>query len=979
MSLWQATVQGLDQQTFRMIGSDGKGRTGDLGGVGQKCSGGDNVSNRGLGEACVHGATAVGDGGRDSIADHSFFEALEHLEKQEDLVEDCHDLEPDVNDRQEVEKTIIDLLECEPEPIDTNVWEDVDETEGLLPMKPTDSDTSQKSRSLPQRVPRSKEGKWVKVSGKGSGRESYKWVADVSAVDRQLSRILRRFWLHGTLRSGDLAGDWCTMMDMGWGALDSIQDLMAVCLKSGSDVSSVRISKIGMEELRLNHLLSLQEGKWIHSQVLNAWNALIAKDAGHVCFGSKVLASHLTWIMDSSFFDHLTGVKRGTRGNVLSISGFDPQRASRFVSRQDLSRLNRIIIPINLNNTHWITACFQCDSRTLWICDSLHGRHDLVVAHLKRWINEHCRLGHDSITVEYSQIERQVRDDCGVASMLFAAKESFGLQGLPPMTEGLKLRDFIAGSLMMGSIRIGKKRVASSSSAKLSPELSRNEIGAAIPEALQSKNKATAPELAASEPPGVHSDLSAPETRDEVHNALGNDSELLERFTRILGERIAAGEDHRVVVDEALESGDVQHWCAKYEGITWIPLKFRERTSSDTDVDGKGFVVASMQTGPKGGQFAVDAITSFLNDQHPGVAHLQELRTPRHKIARLKKRIKRANSDYAMYTSVAKDHNKVAGSHLGVATLVRIDLTESIRVVSLPELVDGRVLALLIGGHGVATKTLHVNVYQHVNDIDNYDEMRAVLDNIYTLVCWANSLGHNMILSGDLNATLNDMLRINYASGQSLGSGDRLLRDLFAATNATAAKGSDLITWKSKSGRQQATLDHILFWPPTLRNTDAGVRWLEDSRFDHGVRWAEFNGNDVGFGVDMDPTRTPFVPKLKLTKCKEMREEMRMRGENMAHDSATKIIDGNLSETDLQTLWKKIGGSLQLFKSTASEVVGYTKEPTGKTAMKLPGHEQLHREVQHIREIRKETFLTSKLRRDREQPALCELYQKLRR
>eukprot|EP00961_Rhodomonas_salina_P266114 3597005-Rhodomonas_salina.1 len=90
----------------------------------------------------------------------------------------------------------------------------------------------------------------------------------------------------------------------------------------------------------------------------------------------------------------------------------------------DLSRLNRIIIQINLDNVHWITVCFQCDSQTLWICDSLHGKHDSVVAHLTRWLNDYCCLVRGSITVEYSPIERQTRDDCGIASMLFTVKEA---------------------------------------------------------------------------------------------------------------------------------------------------------------------------------------------------------------------------------------------------------------------------------------------------------------------------------------------------------------------------------------------------------------------------------------------------------------------------------------------------------------------------------------------------------------------------
>eukprot|EP00961_Rhodomonas_salina_P284854 3849361-Rhodomonas_salina.1 len=98
-----------------------------------------------------------------------------------------------------------------------------------------------------------------------------------------------------------------------------------------------------------------------------------------------------------------------------------------------------------------------------------------------------------------------------------------------------------------------------------------------------------------------------------------------------------------------------------------------------------------------------------------------------------------------MYTSVAEGYDTVAGQHLGVATLIRVDLTESVRKIELPESVAGRVLALLVEGLGSSRKTLHVNVYQLVNSKDNYEGMRAVLDNVYALARWANAHGHNMI------------------------------------------------------------------------------------------------------------------------------------------------------------------------------------------------------------------------------------------
>eukprot|EP00961_Rhodomonas_salina_P043285 582224-Rhodomonas_salina.1 len=69
-----------------------------------------------------------------------------------------------------------------------------------------------------------------------------------------------------------------------------------------------------------------------------------------------------------------------------------------------------------------------------------------------------------------------------------------------------------------------------------------------------------------------------------------------------------------------------------------------------------------------------------------------------------------------------------------------------------------------------------------------------------------------------------------------------------------------------------------------------------------------------------------------------------MRGETLRQDSPKLSINDILSDTELHSLWQRIGESLQLFKSKAVKVTGATKQPTGKTAMRLPGHEQLHRE-----------------------------------
>eukprot|EP00961_Rhodomonas_salina_P209320 2825508-Rhodomonas_salina.2 len=185
------------------------------------------------------------------------------------------------------------------------------------------------------------------------------------------------------------------------------------------------------------------------------------------------------------------------------------------------------------------------------------------------------------------------------------------------------------------------------------------------------------------------------------------------------------------------------------------------------------------------------------------------------------------------------------------------------------------------------------------------------------------------------------------------------------------------MTWKSKIGQQQAVLDHIWYWLPTLQEVKAGVEWQEDSRFDHAIKWAEFDGNDVGFSTLSYTTQTPFFPKLKLSEWKDQKEEVLERGGLMKSvDPLLETLE-LLSHEKQELLWKQLGQSLAEFRTEASAVTGETKEQTGSAPMKLPGHSHLHREIHMIWEICKEIFAVQKQGRDWEQPALLALFRKL--
>eukprot|EP00961_Rhodomonas_salina_P161408 2173501-Rhodomonas_salina.1 len=62
-----------------------------------------------------------------------------------------------------------------------------------------------------------------------------------------------------------------------------------------------------------------------------------------------------------------------------------------------------------------------------------------------------------------------------------------------------------------------------------------------------------------------------------------NDGDLLERFTRIIGDKIEAGEDHSMVIDDALESGNLFQWCCRQEGLHWKQITWKPHAKSSDE------------------------------------------------------------------------------------------------------------------------------------------------------------------------------------------------------------------------------------------------------------------------------------------------------------------------------------------------------------------------------------------------------------
>eukprot|EP00961_Rhodomonas_salina_P167162 2252820-Rhodomonas_salina.1 len=99
--------------------------------------------------------------------------------------------------------------------------------------------------------------------------------------------------------------EWSNLIGHDAGALRAATDMLKLCTKRSVDSSAVRVSRIGTDEVHLNHLETMQQGRWVHSSLISAWHTLLSNNARHVCFASDLLAIHSTWIMDTSFYDLL--------------------------------------------------------------------------------------------------------------------------------------------------------------------------------------------------------------------------------------------------------------------------------------------------------------------------------------------------------------------------------------------------------------------------------------------------------------------------------------------------------------------------------------------------------------------------------------------------------------------------------------------------------------------------------------------------
>ncbi|KAJ7934836.1 cysteine proteinase [Mycena leptocephala] len=132
-------------------------------------------------------------------------------------------------------------------------------------------------------------------------------------------------------------------------------------------------ARCGRESVGHADLLGLLPGMWVNDNIINLYTASI--------MAKNVQKGRETIVIFSTFFYH-----------QLKTAGYTNGRLGKWTKKLDIFVKDAVIIPINVDNAHWIVAVINFRLQRIEIYDSAHWDHTNVFYRLR----EHIDLEHQN-------------------------------------------------------------------------------------------------------------------------------------------------------------------------------------------------------------------------------------------------------------------------------------------------------------------------------------------------------------------------------------------------------------------------------------------------------------------------------------------------------------------------------------------------------------------------------------------------------
>jgi len=654
-------------------------------------------------------------------------------------------------------------------------------------------------------------------------------------------------------------------------------------------------------------LTSLSSRIWLRDDII--WHILTqwARRQGYG-YGTTRPSPHARAIWIGDTFTYGTDIQipsRARRERIPRLQGID------------LANLEALVLPVNLDNAHWITVVAWIRKGQIQIIDSLGGEHSRIARKVSKWLQEIQAAQGLPVTrwrMEYSATSRQRNGvDCGVfmisdiLSVLEPGQKRMAQRGIERQRKWLVQLLWSAGHLHVqanGAVRgvnegppereaslweddlttieflpIPEDEEATESEGESDDDdggrgrevvdLNTPEEGGAQErrEAPPDPNEAERRARAARGPPGGHGDCKQSSLFD--NGVLGEETERLQ-----------------MQVDDAAGRREEAKWIDAWEQSEPWTHDTRRLGSRPVTIHGdwemggawwggiSGYV--TWNVGPLGWEKSTEDLLQILLT-NPTVVTLQDVRVGKKGIKSIRRWAKAFAPQYLPFldTRCVRKLNPETGRMqrywYGVITLIHKEARPALQPKRLrdeglsaedAEHAAGRVLLNTIPGLGKRDKsTLIINVYQY--QAVEPEHQARLLDILERYITRVRRRHKTVILSGDLNAAL-EGLRWGY-----VGDYERVDSQLQGFRRRLAFRDGDGTmqhTWAPYNGRDQAAvLDYVwLLTDEKQGEHQLGTRHPPQERHDHRVVTGTFSSNLLPMVQTEDETKAQ--PRLNMRK-----------------------------------------------------------------------------------------------------------------
>jgi len=228
---------------------------------------------------------------------------------------------------------------------------------------------------------------------------------------------------------------------------NELDEIKALFKKSPSD-RSVVIDKFNVS-FTVADLLTLRPNTWLNDEVVNFYMELLRA-------------------RDERLFEESNGTRRKSHyfnsffmSKLLEGGVYCYGNVKRWSRKFDIFSMDRVFIPINLNNTHWVLAVVDITQKEIHYYDSMSGGGTKYLDAILKWLADEAKEKKKMMlnTSEWSLFEREEHVpqqmngyDCGVFSIVLADFLSDRLPLRYSQDDMAEFRNKIAAAIRRGSL-----------------------------------------------------------------------------------------------------------------------------------------------------------------------------------------------------------------------------------------------------------------------------------------------------------------------------------------------------------------------------------------------------------------------------------------------------------------------------------------------------------------------------------------------